>query len=92
MALILIPAPYRPYTDGASELAVQVKSVAQAVDVLLDRHPGLRPHLLNPQGKLRPFVNLFVNGTHIKDLGGQATPLEESDVLRIVPSIAGGEH
>lgn len=90
MALILIPAPYRPYAGGASELQVEAGNVAQAVDALLERHPDLRPHLVNPKGKLRPFVNLFVNDTHIKDLTGLETQLETGDVLRIVPSIAGG--
>ncbi len=90
MALILIPAPYRPYTGGASELRVEAGTAAQAMDALLERHPGLRPHLVNPKGKLRPFVNLFVNDTHIKDLTGLETRLEPGDVLRIVPSIAGG--
>lgn len=92
MAVILIPTPYRPYCEGMGEMTVEAENVAQAVDALLERHPGLRPHLLNPKGQLRPFVNLFVNGIHIKDLDGLATHLAEADVLRIVPSIAGGKR
>lgn len=92
MALILIPAPYRPYTDEMSELEVDVENVAQAVDALLECYPRLRPHILNLKGQLRPFVNLFVNGAHIKDLDGLMTELKEGDLLRIVPSIAGGNH
>lgn len=90
MATFSIPAPYRPYTDGAGELTVDAGDVAQALDALLRRYPGLRPHLMNPRGNLRPFVNLFVNDVHIRELQGLDTPLAETDVLRLVPSIAGG--
>lgn len=92
MAVILIPAPYRSYCEGMGKLTVRAENVAQAVDALLERYPSLRPHLLNPKEQLRPFVNLFVNGVHIKDLDGLATGLSEKDVLRIVPSIAGGQR
>lgn len=90
MARLLIPAPYRYYTGGEDVLEVQDLSVRQAIDELLERHPSLKPHLVNSQGNLHPFINLFVNDQQIKELQGMDTLLQAGDRLRIVPSIAGG--
>ena len=90
MARLLIPTPYRYYTEGEKELEVEGRSVAQAIDELLARYPQLKPHLVNSHGRLHPFINLFVNDRHIRELQGLDTPLQAGDRLRIVPSIAGG--
>jgi len=65
-------------------------NVAEALDDLLESYPSLRPHLTNGSGELRPFVNLFLNQDNIKDLQGTETPLQEDDLLMMIPSIAGG--
>jgi molybdopterin converting factor small subunit len=57
---------------------------------LIELYPALKPHLYNGSGELRPFVNLFLNDENIKDLQGLETPLNESDRLMLIPSIAGG--
>ncbi len=90
MATIKIPAPWRYYTDGWTEVPVSGSSVAAAMQNLVKQYPVLEQHLYNGKGELRAFVNLFLGENNIKDLQGLATPLAEDDTLRLVPSIAGG--
>ncbi len=90
MASIRIPTPLRSYTNGQSEVPVQGQTVANALDNLLTQYPALRPNLTNGEGQLRPFVNLYLGENNIHDLQGLDTPLQESDKLVLIPSIAGG--
>ncbi|MCU0484767.1 MAG: MoaD/ThiS family protein [Anaerolineales bacterium] len=90
MPTIRIPAPFRIYTAGASEVAVQGETVSLALADLLAQHPDLRLHLVNAEGRLRPHINLFVESSNMRDLQGLDTPLETNTTLRLVPSIAGG--
>ena len=90
MPVLRIPTPLRSYTAGLSEVPVQGENVAQAMQDLLTQHPSLRPHLYNGEGRLRPYVNLFIEGNNIKDLQGLDTPIKETDKLMLIPSIAGG--
>ena len=83
-------SPFQSYTQGKREIPVQGKTVAEAMNNLVDQYPALRSHFFDNQGSLRPFVNLFLSGTHISELQGAETLLEEADVLRLVPSVAGG--
>jgi adenylyltransferase/sulfurtransferase len=90
MPILRIPTPLRTYTVGESEVSVQGSTVAEALDDLVVRFPALRPHLFNGDGRLRPFVNLFLEEENIKDLQGVETPLQEDARLLLIPSIAGG--
>ena len=90
MPILRIPTPLRTYTGGESEVSVQGSTVAEALDDLVVRFPALRPHLFNGDGRLRPFVNLFLEEENIKDLQGVETPLQEDARLLLIPSIAGG--
>ena len=90
MPTIRIPAPFRVYTAGASEVAVQGETAGQALADLLAQHPALRLHLVNGEGRLRPHINLFLDSSNVRNLQGLDTPLETSATLRLVPSIAGG--
>ena len=90
MPTLRIPTPLRPYTSGASELAVQGSTVAEVLSELTAQHPDLRTHLFTEDGKLRAFVNLFVNDEDVRFLDGTETHLQEDDRLMILPSIAGG--
>jgi len=90
MATLRIPTPLRAYTGGNNEIAVQGSTVGEALDDLVTLYPSLRPHLYNGEGKLRPFVNLFLGEENVKDLQGLATPVSQSDRLLLIPSIAGG--
>ena len=90
MTTLRIPTPLRTYTGGKSEVTVGGSSVGEALTDLTVQFPAIRPHLFNENGELRPFVNLFLGESNIKDLQGVATPVGDADRLMLIPSIAGG--
>lgn len=90
MAIIRIPTPLRSYVNGLSEISVQGTTVAAAMENLLTQYPTMRPHLTTTNGQLRPFVNLFLGESNVRDLQGLETPLKDDDKLLLIPSIAGG--
>ena len=87
---ILIPTPLRSYAGGQSAVEVRAATVGEAVQALLSSHPDLRKHLYNEQGRLRAFVNLYLNEDDVRYLQHEQTPVADGDTLSIVPSIAGG--
>ena len=89
-ALVRIPTPLRAYAGGRSEVGVSGATVAAALQDLTSRYPQLRRHLYDDHGRLRGFVNVFLNEEDVRDLEGEATPVAPGDTLTIVPSIAGG--
>ncbi|HEY5574030.1 MAG TPA: ubiquitin-like small modifier protein 1 [Anaerolineales bacterium] len=90
MPTIRVPTPLRTYTEGEKEVQVHGKNVGEVIENFIERYPELRPHLLNGDGELRAFVNLFLNEENVRDLGGLETVLQEDDRLMLVPSVAGG--
>lgn len=90
MSTLKVPTPLRTYTAGQSEVIVQGATVGEALNDLLSQFPALRPHLMNEEGHLRAFVNLFLGEENTRDLQGLSTPLATDSKLRIIPSIAGG--
>ena len=71
-------------------MEVKGATVAEAMNALVAQHPDLKKHLYTEEGKLRAFVNLYVNDEDIRYLQKEATALNEGDNISIVPSIAGG--
>lgn len=90
MSKIHIPTPLRQYVGKQSSVEVSGTTVAEAMSALVAQHPDLRKHLYTDEGKLRAFVNLYVNDEDIRYLQKEATALNEGDNISIVPSIAGG--
>lgn len=90
MVVLNIPTPFRPYTDGAKQIEIQVQTVQEAIETLVVKYPSLGKHLFTEEGTLRNFVILFLNGEDIRYLQGLETPLQQGDELQIIPSIAGG--
>jgi molybdopterin converting factor small subunit len=90
MSTVRIPTPLRPYADGRKELETSAATVGSALQEMTEQFPSLRPHLFNGDGKLRSYVNIFVNEQDIRSLSGEETPLSPGDRVMIVPSIAGG--
>ena len=88
---LLIPAALRPYTDKKASVSVKAETVAEAVAALTAKHEGLAKHLLDENGVLRNFVNLYLHDRDVRSLQGNETPLKDGDELLIVPAIAGGE-
>ncbi len=87
---VSIPTPLRSFTAGQDTIELDGDTVGQVLDELLTTHAGLKRHLLQDDGRLRSFVNLYLNETDIRQLSSTATPVRPGDVLTIVPSIAGG--
>jgi len=90
MSKIHIPTPLRQYVGKQASVDVQGSTVAEAMNALVTQHPDLRKHLYTDEGKLRAFVNLYVNDEDIRYLQKEATALKDGDNISIVPSIAGG--
>lgn len=87
---VLIPTPLRQYTGKKESVDVEAKTVAEALQKLTSEYSDLRRHLFTDEGKLRNFVNVYLGDEDIRFLQKDQTPLNDKDVLSIVPSIAGG--
>jgi adenylyltransferase/sulfurtransferase len=88
---IFIPTPLRPFAAGQPSVDVHAATIAEALASLTSSHPELRNHLFNAEGKLRAFVNLYLNDEDVRYLPAkEATGVSATDTLSIIPSIAGG--
>ena len=92
MARILIPTPLRQYADKHDTVDLAGATAGEVLTSLTSRFPELKRHLYNDEGKLRSFVNVYLNDEDIRYLSKEATAVKDSDTLSIVPSIAGGSH
>jgi molybdopterin/thiamine biosynthesis adenylyltransferase/rhodanese-related sulfurtransferase/molybdopterin converting factor small subunit len=90
MPKVLIPTPLRQYAGKQDSVELAGSTVGEVLGALTSAHPDLRRQLYNDEGKLRSFVNVYLNDEDIRYLQKDATPVKESDTVSIVPSIAGG--
>ena len=87
---ILIPTPLRPFTEKLDAVEVDGQTVGELLQGLTTRYGGLKQHLYNGDGRLRSFVNVYVNDEDIRYLQKDQTPLKAGDTVSIIPSVAGG--
>jgi len=87
---ILIPTPLRPFAGKQEFVEVEGRTVGDALQGLVGQYGDLRRHLYNEDGRLRSFVNIYVNDEDIRHLDREQTPLSAGDTISIVPSVAGG--
>ena len=87
---INIPTPLRPFTGKRDVVEVSGATVGELLAQLTSEHEGLKKHLYNDEGKLRSFVNIYLNDEDIRYLSREATPVKPGDTLSIIPSVAGG--
>jgi molybdopterin/thiamine biosynthesis adenylyltransferase/rhodanese-related sulfurtransferase/molybdopterin converting factor small subunit len=87
---ILIPTPLRPFTDKQEAVEVAGGTVGELLQQLTTKHQGLKKHLYTDEGKLRSFVNVYVNDEDIRYLQREQTPVKDGDTVSIIPSVAGG--
>jgi molybdopterin converting factor small subunit len=90
MPQIQIPSPLRQYAGKLASVDVPGATVGEALAGLVSQHPDLKRHLYNDDGKLRAFVNVYVNDEDMRYLQKEATELKDGDTISIIPSIAGG--
>jgi molybdopterin converting factor small subunit len=90
---IHIPTPLRTYTGGLETVSVPGSTVNAVFQQLTTNYPELKQHLFTPEGKLRSFVNVYLNDDDIRYLEAQQeTAVKDNDELTIIPSIAGGTN
>ena len=92
MPKIHIPTPLRQYAGKQADVEVKATTVGDALSDLVAQHPELRRHLYTEDGKLRAFVNVYLNDEDVRYLQKDATAVNDSDNISIVPSIAGGRR
>lgn len=86
----VLPASFQSLTDGRRNITLAAASVQGAVEALVLQLPELHPHVLDEAGKLRPFINLFVDNQQVVDLESNAPPLKNGSELLIIAALAGG--
>jgi adenylyltransferase/sulfurtransferase len=88
---VFIPTPLRPFAGGKDAVEIEATTIAAVLQLLTDAHPDLRKHLFTAEGKLRAFVNLYLNDEDVRYLPAkEETAVTAADTLSIIPSIAGG--
>ena len=87
---VMIPSPLRPYAGKRDSAEFNVRTVGEALGRLTTEFADLRKHLFTEDGKLRSFVNVYVNDEDIRYLAKENTPTKDGDTISIIPSIAGG--
>lgn len=92
MATVIIPTPLRKFTGNTAKLDIQADTVGALIQDLSTNYPDLKKHLLDDQGKLRTFLNIFVGDEDIRDLEAEQTGIQTGTVVSIVPAIAGGKR
>ena len=90
MPRVRIPTPLRSLTDGKNSVEIDATNVADLVEKLNATHPGFSERILDDEGELRRFVNIYVEGEDIRFRDGFATEVGPGDEVSIVPSVAGG--
>jgi len=87
---IRIPTTLRTLTAGSSEVQVEGATVGEVLDALESAHPGFKERLIDDDGALRRFVNVFVADDDVRYLDGLATPVPDGETVAIIPAVAGG--
>lgn len=90
MPTIRFPNVMKFYVNNQSEFAVAASTVQALIEQIIEQYPTVKFHLVDSDGQLRKHFNIFINGTHIRDLQGMETPLQEDDKVILMASAAGG--
>jgi MoaD family protein len=87
---VLIPTPLQKFTNDEASVSLEAGTVGALVEALEARFPGIQARLCDESGKLRRFLNIYVNSEDIRFLDNEATALNDGDEVSIVPAVAGG--
>ena len=88
--LVRIPTPLRRMTNGQSKIEMQSSNLGELVEKLDSEYPGFKERLVDENGDLRYFVNIYLNGEDVRFMDGLETSTSEGDEVSIVPAVAGG--
>lgn len=89
---VVIPAQLRQYTQDQSSVEVEASTVGGVLDQVEQKFPGIKERICEPDGRIRRFVNIFVNGDDVRALNGPDTEVKDGDEVGIIPAVAGGIH
>jgi molybdopterin synthase sulfur carrier subunit len=89
--LVRIPTPLRRMTNGLDKVEMEESSLSVMIDNLENSYPGFKERLLDENGDLRYFVNIYLNGEDVRFLRGLDTSTNSGDEVSIVPAVAGGK-
>lgn len=92
MAIVIIPTPLRKFTNNTARLNVQASTISEMLEKLTVDFPDLKKHLLDANGKVPSFINIFVDDDDIRNLQLEQTVIKENTTVSIVPAIAGGSQ
>jgi len=90
MATVIIPTPLRKFTGNSSRVTIKANKVSDVVQELTTNFPDLRKHVINSDGKIASFINVFVDNDDIRSLNHEQTEVRENSTISIIPAIAGG--
>jgi sulfur-carrier protein len=90
MATIFVPTPMRKVTGGLGKIQVPAATLQEAIEHADATYPGFRERVLDGQGEIKRFINVFVNGVDVRKLQGRATPIHDNDEVAVIPAMAGG--
>jgi len=88
--LVRIPTPLRRMTNGQAKVEMQSSNLGELVEKLDSEYPGFKDRLVDENGDLRYFVNIYLNGEDVRFMEGLETSTNEGDEVSIVPAVAGG--
>jgi molybdopterin synthase sulfur carrier subunit len=91
MPTVRFPAVMKYYVNNQAEFFVPAATVKDLLHQIIEQYPSIKFHLVDANGNLRKHFNVFVNGTHIRDLSDIDTPLKEEDKVILMASAAGGD-
>lgn len=92
MATVFVPTPLRRLTGGQAKLTVEGSDVGTLLQTLNQQYPGIAAKVLDDDGNVKRFINVFVNDEEIRTLQGLTTVVKENDRVSIVPAMAGGQE
>ncbi len=90
MATVIIPTPLRKFTNNTAKIDINAGTIEETVNELTLNFPDLKKHLLDENGRIRSFINIFVGDNDIRDLQQEKTEVKNDTLISIVPAIAGG--
>ena len=89
--MVRIPTPLRRMTNGLDKVEMNESTLSNMIDELESNYPGFKERLIDENGELRYFVNIYVNGEDVRFLSGLDTQTNSGDEISIVPAVAGGK-
>jgi molybdopterin synthase sulfur carrier subunit len=92
MATVLVPTPLRRLTGGQAKVEVEGADIGTLIQAINSQYPGVADKLLDDDGNVKRFINVFVNDAEIRSLQGMYTPVRTQDKVSIVPAMAGGQE